>query len=144
MDSLAAAVVMFLFVGLGIVKWVRADHKNIGDVIPVDIVANHIIVATALNFGQTNLPIYHIGSSDRNPLSWGEISDQISIYWNGTRSASKISKSKVILTTTPWKLNAARLKQRLPSEVYLRLSTLLGKEHQKTALKIKKTILRGE
>ena len=127
MDSLAAAVVIFLFVGLGIVKWVRADHKNIGDVIPVDIVANYIIVATAMNLGNTNLPIYHIGSSDRNPLSWGEINDQISIYWNGVRSASKISKSGALLSTIPWKLNAARLKQRLPSEVYLRLSTLLGK-----------------
>lgn len=66
---------MFLFVGLGIVKWVNANHKYIGDVIPVDIVANHIIVATAMNFNQTGLPIYHIGSSDRNPLSWGEICD---------------------------------------------------------------------
>jgi len=74
-DSLAAASALFLFVGLGVVKWIRGNHKKIGDVIPVDFVVNNIIVATVLNFGQTNLQIYHVGSSDRNPLTWGEIGE---------------------------------------------------------------------
>lgn len=49
----------------------NGDHKKIGDVIPVDVVSNTIIVASAHNFRQTNLPIYHVGSSDRNPITWG-------------------------------------------------------------------------
>lgn len=70
-DSLAAAAALFLFVGLGIVRVINGDHKKIGDVIPVDLVSNTIIVASAHNFRQTNLPIYHVGSSDRNPITWG-------------------------------------------------------------------------
>lgn len=70
-DSLAAAAALFLFVGLGIVRVMHADHKKIGDVIPVDVVVNNIIVASAYNFKQTNLSVYHVGSSDRNPLTWG-------------------------------------------------------------------------
>jgi len=49
-----------------------------------------------------------------------------------------------MMTTTRWKLNLTRLKQRLPVEAYLRLSALLGKTHQKNAQKMIKTIERGE
>jgi fatty acyl-CoA reductase len=70
-DSLAAAAVLFLFTGLGFVKVINGNPKKIGDVIPVDFVANNIILASAFNFRQKNLPIYHVGSSDRNPLTWG-------------------------------------------------------------------------
>lgn len=45
--------------------------KKIGDTVPVDVVVATIIVATALNFNTKSLPIYHVGSSDRNPLTWG-------------------------------------------------------------------------
>ena len=51
-DSLAAAAALFLFVGLGICKVMKGNHKKIGDVVPVDFVANNIIVATAFNFKQ--------------------------------------------------------------------------------------------
>lgn len=40
---------------------------------PVDVVVATIIVASAFNFGNKALAIYHVGSSDRNPLTWGEI-----------------------------------------------------------------------
>ncbi len=113
-DSLAAAAVLFLFVGLGVVKVMKGDHKKIGDVIPVDVVANNIIVVSAHNFRQTNLAVYHVGSSDRNPLTWGEIGEQVSAFWNSSKTASKISKSHLTMTTSPWKLSASQLKQRLP------------------------------
>jgi hypothetical protein len=34
-------------------------------------VAN-IIVATARNLRKNGLPIYHVGSSDRNPITWAK------------------------------------------------------------------------
>jgi glycerone phosphate O-acyltransferase/fatty acyl-CoA reductase len=70
MDSLAAAAAIFLFVGLGIIKEVEGNPNRIGDMIPVDVVVANIIVATAFNLRKNNLPIYHVGSSDRNPITW--------------------------------------------------------------------------
>jgi len=70
LDSIAAAAAMFLFVGLGIVKEIKGNSNSIGDTIPVDVVSANIIVATAFNIKKNGLPIYHVGSSDRNPSTW--------------------------------------------------------------------------
>ena len=69
-DSLAAAAAIFLFVGLGIIQHAKGDDKKIGDVIPVDVVAAMIIVATASNLNSRSFPIYHVGTSDLNPMTW--------------------------------------------------------------------------
>jgi hypothetical protein len=76
-DSIAAAAALFLFVGLGIVTEMKGNNKKIGDTVPVDVVVATTIVATAMNFGSKALPIYHVGSSDRNPLTWGEIKSEV-------------------------------------------------------------------
>jgi hypothetical protein len=39
--------------------------------IPVDIVVAAIILATSVNIGSNKLSIYHVGSSDLNPATWG-------------------------------------------------------------------------
>lgn len=44
------------------------------------------------------------------------------------------------MTTAPWKLSMTKLKQRLPVEIYMRLSTVMGKTHQKNAQKMIKAI----
>jgi nucleoside-diphosphate-sugar epimerase len=85
-DSIAAAVALFLFVGLGIVRGIKGDPKNIGDMVPVDVVVNLIIVATAFNFRQPHLAIYNVGSSDRNPITWGECQIEVQNYWNANVS----------------------------------------------------------
>ncbi len=38
--------------------------------VPVDVVVANIIVATAYNFRNKDLSIYHVGTSDRNPITW--------------------------------------------------------------------------
>ena len=70
-DSLAAAAALFLFIGLGIVKHAIGDLKKVGDLIPVDVVVAAIIVATTANIGNQKLSIYHVGTSDLNPITWG-------------------------------------------------------------------------
>ena len=72
-DSLAAAAALFLFVGLGIVRYTQIDLKKIGDCIPVDYVSSTIIVSTAYNIHQQQkMPIVQVGTSDLNPLTWAE------------------------------------------------------------------------
>ena len=50
-DSLSAAGGISLLTGLGFLNYIRAEGVNTFDIIPVDIVSNQIIVATA--FGPT-------------------------------------------------------------------------------------------
>ena len=77
LDSLAAAAAMYLMIGLGIIKEVKGNPNNIGDTIPVDIVCANIIVATAFNMKKNGLPVYHIGSSDRNPVPWSKVRETV-------------------------------------------------------------------
>ena len=122
----------------------KADMKKIGDVIPVDMVSSLIIVATAFNLRNTNFSIYHVGSSDLNPLTWGELLEEVQGYWNSTISPSKIGKSHVLMSTSQYEIDIQKLKRKIPLEVYLRLSPLLGKQHQKNAQKMVKTLKRGD
>lgn len=60
----------------------RVDKNAISDVVPVDIVVATIIVASAFNFKNPTLSIYHVGMSDRNPLAWGKILPSVIDYWS--------------------------------------------------------------
>lgn len=98
LDSIAAAAALFLFVGLGIIKEVNGNRKNIGDTVPVDVVVANIIVASARNFHNSKLPIYHVGTSDRNPCTWGECQDILTDFWNSNVSQSQVSKCHLTYT----------------------------------------------
>lgn len=144
-DSLAAAAALFLFVGLGIVRYALVDVKKIGDCIPVDTVSSAIIVATAFNIHQQQrMPIVQVGTSDLNPLTWAEMREEIQGYWNSTVSASKMSKCLIYTSTRDSEVNFHRLKHKIPIQVYKRISPLMGKQHEKNANKMLKTFNRGE
>lgn len=88
-----------MFVGLGIIKEVHSEPEYIGDTIPVDIVVANILVAAAFNANSRTLSIYHVGSSDRNPMKWGEVQRIIQEFWNSNVSQNRVSKSKVLMST---------------------------------------------
>jgi nucleoside-diphosphate-sugar epimerase len=69
-DTFSAAGGLSLAGGIGIVNYVRGDGDNIADLIPVDYVANAIIVATAMEANQPKLTVVHCGTSHVNPISW--------------------------------------------------------------------------
>ena len=60
--------------------------------------ASTIIVATAREMGSRELMIYHVGSSDRNPLTWKEMKNIVVSYWNNTVSHSRMGKANVLVT----------------------------------------------
>jgi hypothetical protein len=113
-DSIAAAAALFMFVGLGIVKELKGNLKKIGDTVPVDIVVATIIVASAYNVGNKSLSIYHVGSSDRNPLTWGEIKEEVCSFWNTNVSQSRLTKAGVIITENETRLQLVRLQRKIP------------------------------
>ena len=141
-DSLAAATALYLLIGLGIVRQLKANGNLILDTVPVDIVVATIIVACAYNIHNKKLVIYHVGSSDRNPLTTKEIKKTILDYWNTNKLDSQISRPEVFLTTSDLHFRYRRLKRTLPVEIYKRLGPLLGKQHVKNAEKMVKTLKR--
>jgi hypothetical protein len=82
-DNVSAAGALFLLGGLGIVNFVKGDPNNIGDLIPVDLVSDFILIAacySALSPPGTQL-IFHCCSSELNPVSWGLCSSVVQKYW---------------------------------------------------------------
>lgn len=98
LDSIAAAAAMYLFVGLGIIRELKGNPNSIGDTIPVDVVVANIIVATAFNLKKNGMPIYHVGSSDRNPITWGKAQEIVTDFWNSNPSISRVGKAGVVFS----------------------------------------------
>jgi len=78
-DSLSAAGGISVLVGLGLINYIRARGDNKFDLIPVDIVTNHILIATA--YGAEKKPgemhVYNCGSSHSNPITMGGYKDRM-------------------------------------------------------------------
>jgi hypothetical protein len=36
------------------------------------------------------MPIYHVGSSDRNPITWAKARDVVTEFWNSNPSISRV------------------------------------------------------
>jgi hypothetical protein len=87
--------------------------------------------------------IYHSGSSDRNPLTWGEIKSEVEDYWNANKSYSKVDKASLLLTENELSLKIKKWKRKLPIWMYSKIAPAIGKQSVKNAAKMEKTILRG-
>lgn len=126
-DNIAATAGLFLVTGLGIMKVLHSKLNNIADNIPVDFVAATIIVASAFNLGNKSLPIYHSGSSDRNPLTWGDVKNEVENFWNSNPAHMQVGKADILVTDSLLRIQLRRLTYKLPLEIYRRLSPLLSK-----------------
>jgi hypothetical protein len=103
-DSVAAAAAIFMLVGVGVMHEIKGDRRAISDTVPVDVVVAIIIVASAFNFKNKNLLIYHAGSSDRNPLLWDEVQREVVDYWTKNPSKSRMMKPSICVSKSKRKL----------------------------------------
>ena len=69
-ETVTASNAFLLFSGLGIVRYVLGTGENIADIIPVDIVADTLIVASIVCANKNNMNVFNCGSSSRNPFLW--------------------------------------------------------------------------
>ena len=77
-DSLSAAGGITLMIGLGLINYIHARGFNHFDIIPVDIVTNTILLATANGAQQpAKMEIYNIGTSVQNPITMAGYKDEI-------------------------------------------------------------------
>lgn len=127
-----------MFAGLGIVKEVEGDPEGVGDTVPVDIVVANIIVATAFNAFNKKLSVYHVGSSDRNPVSWATVRNLVNDFWSTNVSQSRVSKPNVVLTRSKLKLKYHEYKRLIPNYLYSKASPFLGSQHMKNANRLLK------
>jgi len=132
-----------MMVGLGVVTQVKGNVNYIGDIVAVDVVVATIIVATAFNFGTQSLPIYHVGSSDRNPLTWGEMRTVVCDFWNENVSHTKLSKAGCFVTENETLLKLHKMKRSIPIWIYQRLGFLMDNQAKKNAQRMIKTVARG-
>ncbi|KAL3078001.1 hypothetical protein niasHS_012943 [Heterodera schachtii] len=75
-DNLNGPTGIFASVGKGLLTDMCGDMKSVADIIPVDIVANMLIVAAACRsqMGQCKeIPVFHCTSGQLNPLTWERI-----------------------------------------------------------------------
>ena len=98
-DSVSAAGVFYLSVGLGLLKIALGNQHNIGDQIPVDVVANCAILAAAFSCKkQGKIQVIHVGTSARNPVVWKTCNEVISSYWNRFPSEKAVARCGFTLT----------------------------------------------
>ncbi len=70
-DVISAAGAVYIAVGMGVIKFLPGSPKNVGDVIPVDYVANAIIASVPAVFERPGkFFICHAASSSENPMAW--------------------------------------------------------------------------
>jgi hypothetical protein len=80
-DNVSAAGAVFLLGGIGIVNHVKGNPNNIGDLIPVDLVADFILMGACYGAKKGGKNIFHCCSSERNPVTWGFCSQIVQKYW---------------------------------------------------------------
>jgi hypothetical protein len=47
---------------------------------------------------KNGMPIYHVGSSDRNPITWGKAQEIVTDFWNSNPSISRVGKAGVVFS----------------------------------------------
>jgi 1-acyl-sn-glycerol-3-phosphate acyltransferase len=92
-DAVGAAGGIYISAGLGISHIVPGDPKAITDQIPVDLVVNGCILAGAYIAGKKEVEVFHLGTSCRNPVTWGVAEDGVLRYWHGHVPKSAISEA---------------------------------------------------
>lgn len=72
-DAVSGSGAVSLFVGLGVISLLPGDPNNVSDQVPVDHVANAMIVCPAdVATTKTKLKVYHVGTSTSNPTKWAD------------------------------------------------------------------------
>jgi glycerol-3-phosphate O-acyltransferase len=91
-DSVSGGSGIYLSAGLGVSHIASGDVKKICDQVPVDLVSNGCLIAAAAVANQDILRVYHLGTTARNPSTWGMCEDGVMRYWHGHQPKAGISE----------------------------------------------------
>ncbi|CAJ0609916.1 unnamed protein product [Cylicocyclus nassatus] len=83
-DNINGPSGIFAAVGKGVLTDMCGSAQSKADIIPVDVVANMIIVAAAhrATTAYDTVPVMHCASGDLNPLKWGKVVNFLEQFYN--------------------------------------------------------------
>jgi alcohol-forming fatty acyl-CoA reductase len=143
-DSITLAGGIYLVAGLGILRELPGDENMIGDQIPVDIVANQILLQLPLcvyQHRQTANPlmITHCSTSSVNPVIWKEVVSYIQSYLYRSPYESRVFDPTI--TFIPNKKlyqTSFKLRRKLPATAAYQVAKVMPLVSSKTREDLKK------
>ena len=119
-DNVNAAGAYYLLGSLGMLKYVWGKAHYVGDLIPVDFVANASIVAARHCANVTDhVPVFHITSSHRNPIRWGKARDYMEAYTRNHPPPKALGPCDLHFMEHGWSyFGSYWLNQKLPAMAY--------------------------
>lgn len=93
-EGVTAASAVFLLSGIGMLKHIHANPNAIGDVVPVDVVSDEVIVTGAICANAKDISVFNCGTSSRNPMIWEISRKQTELYWSLNPPEKRLSKPR--------------------------------------------------
>ncbi|XP_010454514.1 PREDICTED: fatty acyl-CoA reductase 1 [Camelina sativa] len=109
--------------GKGRLKCFLADSNSVFDLIPADMVVNAMVAAATAHSGDTGVQaIYHVGSSCKNPVTFGQLHDLTARYFSKSplvgRNGSPIIVTKGTILSTMGQFSLyMTLRYKLPLQI---------------------------
>ncbi|KAF9430614.1 cyclin-dependent kinase inhibitor far1 [Podila epigama] len=117
-EGISAANAAVVTCALGQVQeWIGASTKKT-DLIPVDIVAKTILLAaTTADRTLTHPPIYHVGTSCLNPITWGLFGFYLCVYWRSVKQPRGRVSDDIRFDLVPFPEFKRRLQNRFGDQI---------------------------
>jgi len=144
-DSVSAASAVFLLAGIGVVKYIEGDPAYLSDQVPVDFVADAMIVAAATYANCNKFTVVHSTSSSRNGIVAINALSSIKNYWRAHPPEKRVGPCNVALIKDPKLVQIQRYTQTIPTKVYASVARVVGTPSmKKNAEKLKKIMIRTQ
>ncbi|CAA0404131.1 unnamed protein product [Arabidopsis thaliana] len=130
---------VIIFYGKGILKCFLVDQKTVCDIIPVDMVVNAMIAIAADHCHDSGShTVYHVGSSNQNPVIYKQIYEMMSRYFMksplvGRNGMLIVPKVTTISTLARFRVYT-NLRYKLPTQILGLLSVISPSQRDKFAL----------
>ena len=125
-DTVSACGALILFSGIGIVKVLPGSLDIVGDQIPVDYVADLIIVAAAYSANKKKISVFHSSTSAKNPTSFRIVRDSMKEYFTKNPPEKRMGKPDFDLIENKTLFKFYRFKRRVPAYLYYQFANIFG------------------
>lgn len=144
-DTVSACGALILFSGIGIVKFLPGSLDHVGDQVPVDFVADMIIVAAAYAANKKKVSVFHSVTSSKNPTTFRIVRDTMKDYFTRHPPEKRIGKPDFDLIENRKFYELQRLKRRVPAYMFYQFARVLGTHKIKVqANRLNKMLSRAE
>ncbi|KAL9644790.1 hypothetical protein ABK040_012444 [Willaertia magna] len=140
-DTVSAGGSVYLFVGLGIISLIPGNTNGISDQVPVDFVANAMIICPAdVATRKTKLRVYHVGTSSANPGKWQKTVTGNLRYWHSHQPEKSVSRADFNMIYNRYLYNTQLfMRYTWLTHIYSVLAVVLqNKKHNKVAQGLQK------